>query len=446
MKAKQLILTSIVCLLCATGMMAQSSDGVLEYKRNSLALTMVYHSEDEFGTDIFEAWDSIPFPDKFDNHNLGSARVMVADSISGAKKKGEKGLYKAKYGHTVLTQKEMEANAQAIEDLLNEAQVGKEMVAKWFSLQGSTVDDATFSTELIQARGQYNASDVDVEKAMLTARGVATLADAGEELIGQTFLVVNDMTYITAEQRAAATKATMAVLGGLFDAVVGGNSGRNIANATGKIADSFTGFKVITNSYLYRLEWNDSIAAIFYNEYYTSTPNREKIQAFWANDSLFRVKFVAHEREFAEKTEVKGKYDRKELVKMECTRSIDKNIAQLQLKYEDFKVKTPVYAVEADAKGKTVYTAKIGMKEGVTDKSSYQVVQRIIDPETNRTTYKYVATVKPVKGQIWDNRYNAVLEQDKGSELTRTQFKKVGGGEILPGMLLIEGKYSKIKE
>ena len=91
------------------------------------------------------------------------------------------------------------------------------------------------------------------------------------------------------------------------------------------------------------------------------------------------------------------------------------------------------------------YSAKIGLKEGITEKSSFQVVQRIIDPETNRTKYRAVATLVPIKGKIWDNRYNAVLENNPGSELTATIFKKKGGGEILPGMLIIEGKYSKAK-
>lgn len=430
--------------LCLTGMVL--ADGVLDYRRNSLGLVMVYHPEDEFGVDIYKAWDSIPFPDKFDNHNLADARVINFDSISGVLKK-KNGLNKAKYGKTILTAAEVKANALGIEKLLNDAHIGRAMVARWFHLHGTSVDDAVFDTELIQQRGQYNASDVDVEKALLTARGVATLSDAGEELLSQTFLLVNDMTYVTAEERAEAAKTAMNVLGGLFDAFTGGKSGQNLANTVGAIADSFTGFKVITNSYLFQLEWNDSIAAIFYNQYYTSNPNPEKITAFLSDDSLFKLKYVAHEHEFSEKTEVKGKYDRSELVKMECTRSIDKNIASLQLKYEDFKVKTPIYSVEYDQKGKLVgYAAKIGMKEGVSEKTSFQVIRRQLDPETGHTTYHYIATVKPVKGQIWDNRYNAVLEHDEGSELSYTLLKKVSGGEILPGMLLIEGKYRKVVE
>ena len=86
------------------------------------------------------------------------------------------------------------------------------------------------------------------------------------------------------------------------------------------------------------------------------------------------------------------------------------------------------------------------MKEGIVDGSKFQVVQRVLNPETGKTTYKYVATVKAKKDCIWDNRYNAVLEEADGATLPYTTFTKVSGGEILPGMLLIEGKYRKITE
>lgn len=431
--------------MAAICIQAQDKGPLDDYRRNSLAQVMVFHPEDTFCIDIYNAWDSIPFPDKFDNHNMAGIRVIQFDSVTGALRK-KNGLYKAHYGKTLLTAAEVKANGLAMEKLLNDAQIGRLMICKWFDLQGSSEDSATFNTKLIQERGQYNASDVDVAQALLTTRGLATLSDAGEELLDQTFLLVNDMTYITAEQRAEAAKTTMSVLGGLFDALTGGDTGKSVAKTTAAIADSFTGFKVITNSYLYRLNWNDSIAAIFYQNYYTATPDPEKIRAFFANDSLLQLSYIAHQHEYTEKTEVKGKYSRSELVKMECTRSIDKNIASLQLQYEDFKVKVPVYEVEYDQKGRIAgYAAKIGMKEGVTESTSFQVVRRQINPETKKTSYHYVATVKPVKGQVWDNRYNAVLEQSAGSNLTRTLLKKVSGGEIMPGMLIIEGKYRNIE-
>lgn len=432
----------LLLLACASVAQAQES---LSYRRNSLATMLVYHPEDEFGPEIYKAFDSLPIPDKYDDHTIEGARVIDNSTIWGVQKR-DSGYFKATYGHQ-LSASELQKNAKFTEDLLNEAGIGKKMVAKWFGLEGESVEDATFNTRLIQTRGQYNATDVDVALALQTTRGLASLSDAGEELLHNTFVLVNDITYVTAEQEAEAAKTAMNVIGGLLDAFTGGNSGRDLADAAGKIADSFTGFKVKTHSYLYQLEWNDSIAAIFYQFHYTGTPDPVKVQAFLDDKTTYRLKYVAHEYEFDKKSVLKGKYSRTELVRTICARSMDKNIVALAKQYEDFKVKTPVYSVLTNERGKIEgYAAKIGMKEGITESSKFQVVQRYYDPETGKTTYKYVATVKPKKGHIWDNRYNAVLEQADGATLPYTTFTKTAGGEILPGMLLIEGKYRKIVE
>ena len=431
-------------LVIALPLLAQSNDQALNYRRNALATMLVFHPEDEFGINIYEAFDSLPLPDKYDDQNIGM-RVIDNSQIVGVQR-NDTGFYKATYGHPLSTI-EIQKNAIAIENLLNNAGIGKRLVARWFNFQGESLDNAFFDTKLIQERGQYNASDVDVAVALQTVRGVAALSDAGEELISQTFVLVNDITYVTAEQEAEVAKATLSVLGSIVDALFGGDTGKNLASTAGAIADSFTGFKVKTHSYLYQLEWNDSIANIFYTTYYTATPDSAKIMAFMDDNSLFRVRYVAHEYEFDKKSTLKGQYERSELVKTICARSMDKNIVALAKQYEDFKVKTPVYSVLYDDKGHIQgYAAKIGMKEGISDKSKFQVVQRVIDTKTEKTTYKYVATVKPIKGKVWDNRYNAVIEQGQGSDLSYTTFKKTSGGEILPGMLLIEGKYRKVTE
>ncbi len=427
--------------LIGVGMFAQELN---TYRRNALTTMLVYHPEDEFGGEIYKAFDSLPIPDKYDDHSVG-IRVIDNSTITGVQR-NDTGYYKATYGHA-LTKEELRRNAQYTEDLLNYNQMGKRMVAKWFGLQGDTPETMTFNTELIQTRGQYNATDVDVTLALQTTRGLATLSDAGEELLHNTYILVNDITYVTAEQEAAAAKATVSVIGSIFDAFTGGNSGRDLSNTVAEIADSFTGFKVKTHSYLYQLEWNDSVAAIFYQMHYTDKPDPAKIQAFLDDKTTYRVRYVAHEYEFDKKSVLKGLYSRTELVRTICARSMDKNIVALAKKYEDFKVKTPVYAVLENDKGRIEgYAAKIGMKEGITESSKFQVVQRVIDPKTDKTRYKYIATVKPVKGKVWDNRYNAVLEEADGATLPYTTFKKVSGGEILPGMLLIEGKYRKVTE
>jgi len=437
---KHIVVLLLTCV--AVPFFAQNTGKLPDYRRNALATMLVFHPEDTFGIYIYDAFDSLPLPDKYDDHNIGE-RMIDNSTIHGVRNK-KVGLNKAEYGK-VLSESDIQANATYLEALLNENEVGKKLVAKWWGLTGDSVTNATFSTELIQERGQYNASEVDIAIANQTLRGVAALSDAGEELIGQTFVLINDITYVTAEQEAAAAKASFNVIGGIFDALFGGNSGAQIAKDIGDIADSFTGFNVKTHSYLFRLIWNDSIANVFYKQY-TATPNPEKIQAFLDDHTSYKVRYVAHEYEYDKKSTLKGQYERSELVKTICARSMDKNIVALAKQYEDFKVKTPIFDVLYDGNKIAGYTASIGLKEGVKEDTKYQVVQRKYNPDTGVTGYKYVATVKPKKGAIWDNRYNAVKEQGEGSGLHYTTFQKVGGGEILPGMLLIEGKYKKVTE
>ena len=438
---KQTILT----LLCACAVIAAQAQEQLSYRRNSLASVLVYHPEDEFGGEIYKAFDSLPIPDKYDDHTITGARVIDNKDISGVQR-NQNGYYKATYGHA-LTAAEIQKNALHTERLLNDAGIAKKMVAKWFGFSGETVEDATFNTELIQSRGQYNANDIDIALALQTTRGLVALSDAGEELLHNTFVLVNDITYVTAEQEAAAAKLALGVIGGILDGLTGGSGGREMAKTAGAIADSFTGFNVKTHSYLYQLDWNDSVAAVFYQFHYTDKPDPAKVQAFLNDNSTYRLKYVAHEYEFDKKSVLKGQYTRTELVRTICARSMDKNIVALAKQYEDFKVKTPVYSVLTNERGKIEgYAAKIGMKEGINENSKFQVVQRLQDPNTGKTTYKYIATVKPKKGLVWDNRYNAVLEKADGATLPYTTFVKTAGGEILPGMLLIEGKYRKVTE
>ena len=206
---------TLFILLACVVLSAQAQEE-LKYRRNSLATILVFHPEDEFGPEIYKAFDSLPIPDKYDDHTIAGTRVIDNSTIWGVQRR-DSGYYKATYGHA-LTSSELQKNAKFTEDLLNRQGMAKKMVAKWFGFNGTSVEDATFNTQLIQSRGQYNATDVDVAVALQTTRGLAALSDAGEELLGQTFVLVNDITYVTAEQEAAAAKVAMGVIGGLFDA------------------------------------------------------------------------------------------------------------------------------------------------------------------------------------------------------------------------------------
>ena len=413
-----------------------------EYKRSSLTSFMVYHPEDTFANEIYNAYISNPFPDKFNNHNISATYMSFAEVMDDQ----GNGLYKEKYGN-ILKKKEIEYNGKVLESYLNRMKIPMLMVAKWFNLHGNDSTGYAFDMSLVHERGFYDATLLDVEKAMQTVRGTRILADAGEELIGNTYVLVNDMTYITAEERAAMATAVTSIIDGVFE-IFGAHT--DFAKIVDEYAKMFSGFTVKNHSYLLRLVWNDSIASKFYNDYYTETWDSTKIVSFLADTTTFRLEYVAHELEFGAKTTLKGKYDRKYLAKMLTARSIDKNIAALQKQYEDFKVKTPITEVLYDDKGKIIgYAAQIGTKEGIDKKSKFEVVRESFNPETGQTEYKRVATLK-VKGDVWNNEYMATElaaeDQGEGTDLKYTVLKKASGGDVYPGMLIIEGKYKKAKD
>lgn len=439
---KQLFLLSLAVM--AVSLQAQQvreSEEITPFFRNALTNMMVYHIEDEFGYDVYNIFKDLPPMDKYDNHDVG---VYVIDNskIVGVRKSGT-GFNRQTYGGSmVLTAAEKEANGQAMLRLLNQGDVAKKMVAKWFDLKGDSLQNAYFGTNVLVNRSDYNATVLDAERAGMTVDAATTIRQVGDELMSHSFVLVSDMTYITAENRADATKATFAVLGGLLDVVTGGNSGERLAEDVGDIADKFTGFKVMTHSYLFQLVWNDSIANIFYQNYYTETPNPERLRAFFADETTFRLIYLGTASAVDEKTTTKGRYTRDDLLQMITVRSIDKNVAELQGQFEAFRVKAPITQVEYDKKGKVQgYRVPIGEKEGVKETSTFEVLQCKL--EKGVVVYKRVATLKPVKNRIWDNRFNALIENDRDGEISGTLFKLSGTTvtEILPGMLVrqVEG-------
>ena len=435
------ILYILISTLFVVTSWAQTNSVNTPYYRNALTSMMIYHPEDEFGYDVYKIFTHLPALEKFDNHDV-DLRVINNDAVTGVKGK-DKGFHRQEYGGSlVLTAAEKQKNAVVLEKLLNDAQMGKRMVAKWFDLRGNSVDSATFSTRVLESRTNYNVTVSEAVMARYTVEGINVLQTISNDLIEHSFILVSDMTYITAEQRADVAKKFLSGLGEVIDGVfTGSNVGDHLALAGEEIADSFTGFKVMTHSYLFQLIWNDSISNIFYHKYYTETPNPERIRAFLNDNSLFKVKYLGAESSVYEKTQKKGKYSRTGLLEMITRRSIDKNIAELQSKNEPFKIKTPIMGVEYNNKGKLMgYRALVGQKEGVTEGRKYEVLETVINAK-GKVTYNRVATIKPVNNQIWDNRFNALLENNVDG-IEGTLFTLVGSATkpIQPGMLIREQK------
>ncbi len=392
----------ILFSLVLFGIFVAFSQDVFHYHKSSLYSVMLKHENQEFCEELVACFNKIPIPEKFNDHNL-PIRVFKA----GVQEENDT---------------TSEANQKPhIDALLKQNAIGRRLVAKWFNRS----KDGTFSPNLILERGYYNVSTDDIALAMRTlSTQQGILYDAGEELIGHTYVLVNDIEYgdkrSRKEERMSAAIALSSVPGvGMF-----------VMPAAGVLAHNYSGFNVTVTSYLYRLDWNEETEAGFYHLYWTETLDAEKKAAFNKDKELFAMEYIGCYTVHSENVSLKGVNDREQQIRKVCTRAIDKAISQLQKQHPQFRVRTPLATTSP-------ITAKIGLREDVTENSLYEVLE-VGQTEGGRTTYKRVATIKPKEGAIWDNRYLAEFEDGYNHSITSTEFELVSGSIPYAGMLIRE--------
>ena len=373
---------------------------------------MISHTGAQFYREIEDVFSQMEMPDKFDNHDL---------SVK------------------IITHPQKKVSQEEIASFLARNQVGRRMLARWFNRNPETGE---CNVDLIAQRGLYDATYFDVELAKMKERGYYSLADVGEELIGNTFVVVNDIRYVDRNKGAKIAGmvllAVLAVAGGVMGGMTGdadlGNSFSDLGGSLNDLISEIKGFGVTVTSYLYRLEWNDSVAKVFYSKYYVPEGQVDTVKArAFAEDDFIKLKYIGKQSVKSGNISMQGinVYDPQQMIRKVCTRAIDESLVALQTTYDEFKIKTPIFSVSP------AITAKIGMKEGVTAQKRYEVLEQYQD-EQGRTHYRRVGVVRPVAGRIWDNRYMATEEKAVGSTLEATTFRKISGGDFYPGLLIRE--------
>ncbi|OQY03443.1 MAG: hypothetical protein B6I20_05010 [Bacteroidetes bacterium 4572_117] len=384
---------------------AQVNPNELAYRRSSLYTLMINEPDRPYAKEIKKAYISSEIPDKFNNHLLGSRAINNAVGAN-IRKKEEK----------------IRIQRENINRYMVKNKVAKALVAKWFNRSAN----GTFNMELIAQRGSYNATDMDVAVAKSSKRGLALLADAGEELIKNTFVIVNDFHYVNKEEVANKVKSGLAFLKDIAE-LVDENIDTDFADET--LTTFGKGYVIRTRSYLYQLEWNDSVAAVFYDEHWMDEQSydRNKEIAFEQSD-IFKLKLVGFEVAWADlQSTIYTKKTEEELITVATIRAVDAVIAKLQRKYEVFRTKTPLYSANP-------ISAKIGLKEGLKKGDKFEVLEQVAD-KSGRTRYKRKGVIKVDKNNIWDNRFMATEEQNSiGNMLEYSLFK--GGKNYYKGMLI----------
>lgn len=412
---------------------AQTPEGqtVAKYRRSSLYTLMVDSPGLPYADEIKKNFGNSPIPDKFNNHNLDTRILnpgeVNLDGSATAVPSGRSNTASL-LGATAVA---MEASGGVVTDDQKLNGIAKQLVAKWFNRSAK----GGFNMELIKQRGSYDASAMDVATAKASKRGLDLLADAGEELIGKTFVLINEFKYVSKEEVAEKASSWLSIAGALGDAAGISNASTYTTAAAAGATVAGKGYVVKTTAHLYQLVWDEATANTFYNEYWaddkTITPAKKKA---FDESNIFRLKYIGSDNSWADvQSSVFTSKSEEQLVERATIKAVDAVIVKLQKNHDEFKTKTPLYSGEP-------ICAKIGLKEGVSNKSKFDVLEQQMDPETGKTSYVVVGTVKvDTKYPIWDNRYGAE-EENPGSTTDRTYFKKVSGKDFYPGMLLVQKK------
>lgn len=408
MKRNNIILLLITALwaTCAIAQ-EQQEQQVFKYRRSSIYSILINHSEQQFAAEIKEAFLQIPVPDKFNDHNLSVRVLNIDDKLKKASSNKEN---------------------EDVTFFIQKNKIASRLVGKWFNRDFYS---GACDMELIKERGLYNATEFDKQLAMHSARGLAMLQDAGEELIGNTFVLVNDIRYLDKNKGAKTASSVIKILGNVAAAYTGTDID-NLTDNVGDLVETIKGFTVKINTFLYRLEWTEEQANIFYQEQYGDGVDKSKWANFENARDNYNLNYVGKVESSGGTTSFIGINEDEPImmVRKACQRAIDENVVDLQRSYEEFRTRTPLTSVEP-------LTANIGMKEGINPNSRFEVLE-VVETESGGKKHKRVGIIKPIENLIWDNRYMATEEGAVGAELGHTTFQIVSGKDFNKGMLIRE--------
>jgi len=429
------ILLILAWLICLPSMAQKKQIDDANYRRSSLHLVLITTDDPILKEPVvMNSWDNYPFPDKYNSHSISLKKFSAGKpgvSFFEFATKYVSGEYRLPNSIIALKKIQEDTDNKAytkaliekIQEKIQEEKIAHQLLEKWFKIQ----PDGTCSMDLIKERGCYNATEMQALEASKTQRGRVLLEDAGEELIGNTFIQFCKLDFYENEPierfrlMIANAIITLATAGEIKE------------SAAAKIAYDVRkdGYSARAQAMLYKLNWNDSIMAEFYNCWIDENKlDYEKFQSL-----PFNMVLVGTDVSTSSAIAPFGlKLDEKKLINLTVVRNIDKLFAVMQAKYEVFKPKFPVLT-------NPPLTAAFGMKEGLKGGEQFELLETIWNEKTNKREYKRIGIVKVNKKQIWDNRYNAgetpenhQINKKTGEPVTATLLTK--NKVAYPGMLL----------
>lgn len=88
-KATMKRLNIIILLLVAFIANSLAQEQSIDYRRSSIYSILINHTDQQFASEIKQAYLQIPVPDKFNDHNLSVRVLNLNEKLSGAKSEKE---------------------------------------------------------------------------------------------------------------------------------------------------------------------------------------------------------------------------------------------------------------------------------------------------------------------------------------------------------------------
>ena len=351
----------------------ESTEEFVSYDRNSISVIVTKYN-DQYDNTVYSTVNGFSFGSKFDVNNIDTKAVQVHQSrlLPEGSASG--------WGYTPD-----EATASDVLAQLNNNNVGKEILNYILNPDAK----GRFNREIINARGQWNASDKDYIESKATQ--VNTMGENGEKLIANSYIIVFDLKNPERVETQAKDKNgkvyTIVTWKGKVGALV-----YQIANAKELVAD------VLNNMWIYEHD-SESIADA-------------KKRAF--DELKVRMELVG-----SAGVSTSGK---------ELSNVIANAKDQIMQKLED---QIAAWQVTIDCETiEPFITAKVGKKEGVRNGQRYGIYGQVYNSSNDRLEFRRKGYVRAT--EVADNRRVADGTSDS------TYFYRISGTATLTGTEILK--------
>ncbi len=371
------------------------------YSRSSFSYLLVDFENERYAQRLRQELNKAIVPKKFDYNDIPTKHI------------------KAPYLRASSERRDLSAmeKGRLISDALKHNEYAQKIMRYWWQVQ----EDGSYSIDLIQKRGLYNATDVDVNLVDASKVGRARLADAGVNLIGKSYVLVLDYENIR----------TMREIYDYQDAVARERAKR-MSKTFEPVERKRNGFKGRLTAYLYKLNYSDTIQGYLD----ASFINESKFDLTKFNNIFNHIrrpyKFITSEALDIDGTQLnKGQplapliqKSKEQLFAEMVHSSILKVVRILEGRVEAFRVKTSVTSINP-------IKAKVGTKEGLRHERRFFVWEYVANRREQIVARK-VGTIRARR--VANNLY------DKLGNTQETEFYQIGGRTISEGMTIQERK------